>query len=422
MIRAALIAGVLVTAQDAAAQARRFDLAGRAAPGWEPVAADRRYTPEAGVGYEEGPRRTGRDFVTGAAPYLFSVTVPEGDYRVTVTLGDPRGPSATTVKAEARRLMLEDVRTTRGQVRRSFVVNVRTAQLAPPPANAPGGTAVRLNPREEGSPTWDEKLTLEFAGPLPKVAAIEVEPVTVPRVFLLGDSTVTDQRYEDGASWGQMLPRFLDDRVSVANHAESGETLKSFLAELRLDKVLSQMRPGDWALIQFGHNDSKVQWPQTYADAATTYRSYLRTYIDEVRRLGGRPILVTSPHRRTFGGDGRIANSHGGYPDAVRAVAREAGVPLLDLADASAAIYEALGPERAKLAFADGGRDGTHHNNYGAYILAQAVAEAIRGADPALAAHIRADAPRFDPTQPPAPEALRLPPSAARSGERPRGS
>jgi lysophospholipase L1-like esterase len=365
------------------------------------------YGPEARFGFEPG------------AANLFSVAVSEGDYRVTLTFAPG---SAATVKAEARRLMLQDVRAGRGPMRHSFVVNVRTAGLPPPPANAPGGTAVRLNSREQGSPTWDEKLTLEFLGDAPGVTAVEIEPVIVRRVFLLGDSTVTDQRYEDGASWGQMLPRFLDDRVAVANHAESGETLKSFLTELRLDKVLSQMRPGDWAFIQFGHNDQKAQWPQTYVEAATTYRSYLRAYIDEVRRRGGRPVLVTSPHRRTFGADNRITNSHGDYPEAVRAVARETGAPLIDLHAASAAIYQALGPERARLAFADGGRDATHHNNYGAYVLAQAVVEGIRQAEPALAAHIRPEVSRFDPARPLAPAAFTLPASAARSNEQPQGS
>ncbi len=430
-----LFAGMLLlTAGSAEARtaARRFDLgAGPAAAGWEAAPPDRLYTAGTGYGFEPGSAvvavQNGRDpltgdFVTSTGPFLFSVAVPEGDYRVTVVLGDARAASATTVKAEARRLMLEDVRTSRRTVRRSFVVNVRRPELPAPPTNAPGGLAVRLKPREQGSPTWDDKLTLEFAGGAPKVAAIEIEPVTVPRVFLMGDSTVTDQRYEDGASWGQMLPRFLDDQVSVANHAESGETLKSFITELRLDKVLSQLRPGDWAFIQFGHNDMKAQWPQTYAEAGTTYRSYLRTYIDEVRRRGGLPVLVTSPHRRTFGPDARIGDSHGDYPHAVRAVGREMGVPVVDLHPMSASFYEALGPERSRLAFSDGGRDGTHHNNYGAYVLAQSVVEGVRRLNLPLARHVLPEVKAFDPARPLPPETFTLPRSLADSPERPAGS
>jgi lysophospholipase L1-like esterase len=90
-----------------------------------------------------------------------------------------------------------------------------------------------------------------------------------------------------------VLPRFFDDGIAIANHAESGETLKSFVTALRLDKLLSTLRAGDWVMVQFGHNDQKTQWPQTFADAATTYRSWLRTYIAEIRRRGATPILVT---------------------------------------------------------------------------------------------------------------------------------
>lgn len=428
-----LLGSASAEAQTAApASTRRFDLgSGPVMAGWEQVRPDRLYSTESGFGFEpgravatvqRGPAPLTGDFVTAPGPFLFSMAAVEGDYRVTVTLGDPREPSSTTVKAEARRLMLEDVRTQRGYVRRSFVVNVRRPDLPPPPTNAPGGAAVRLNAREQGSPTWDEKLTLEFAGPAPKVAAIEIEPVSVTRVFLMGDSTVTDQRHEDGASWGQMLPRFLDDGVAVANHAESGETMKSFLTGLRLDKVLSQLRAGDWAFIQFGHNDSKANWPQTYAEAGSTYRSYLRTYIDEVRRRGGHPVLVTSPHRRTFGPDNRITNSHGAYPEAVRAVSRETGVPVADLHAMSAAFYEALGPERSRAAFSNAGRDPTHHNNYGAYVLAQGVVEGVRRANLPLARHILPDVKVFDPAKPIPPESFSLPKSGAASSERPAGS
>ena len=163
-----------------------------------------------------------------------------------------------------------------------------------------------------------------------------------------------------------MLPRFFGAGIAIANHAESGETLKSFVTELRLDKLLSTLKPGDWVMIQFGHNDQKIQWPQTYAEAATTYRSWLRTYIAEIRRRGATPILVTSPERRNFDAQGRIVPTLGEYPDAVRAVAREEGVALIDLNPMSVRFYEALGPEVSPRAFADEGRDKTHHNEYGA--------------------------------------------------------
>jgi lysophospholipase L1-like esterase len=342
-------------------------------------------------------------FEPGNGP-RFSVRLPEGNYRVSVRLGG-NAAGSTTLLAEQRRLMLEDVRTARGTtLERSFIVNVRTAALAPPPPNAPGGDSVRLKPRELGSLSWDDRLTLEFAGAAPQVESLRIEPVDVPTLYLAGDSTVTDQPQAPAASWGQMLPRFFAPDIAIANHAESGETLKSFVTELRLDKLLANLRAGDWVMIQFGHNDQKSQWPQTYAEAATTYRSWLRVYLAEVRRRGAIPILVSSPERRNFDVAGHIVNSHGDYPAAVRDVAREEGVALVDLNDMSRRFYEALGPQLAARAFADEGRDKTHHDEYGAYSLARMVVEGLRGCDPrllaGLAGHIAADAGHYDPARP----------------------
>lgn len=368
------------------------------------------YDPVAGHGWEPGPGR------------LFSVKVPEGDYRVTLDLGGDQA-SETTVKAEARRLMLERARVAAGDTAtRTIIVNVRRPDLAPPPPNAPGGSRVLLNPREEGSPSWDDKLTLEFRGSTAAVRRLRVEPVSVPTVFLAGDSTVTDQPFEPAAGWGQMLPCFFKPDISVANHAESGETLKSFLIERRLDKILSRIKPGDWLLIQFGHNDQKLQWPQSYAEAATTYRDYLRVYVGETRRRGATPVFVTSMHRHRFDAAGKVVDTHGDYPKAMRETARELDVPMIDLHAMSAALYEALGPKEAWKAFNDGGKDLTHHNNYGAYQLARCVVEGVRANVPALAAHLTPDLAPFDPTRPPSPDAFALPPSAAVSREAPRGN
>lgn len=373
---------------------------------------DRDHTYQAGgFGYEPGSTEKA---------LLFSVSLPEGNYRVTVRFGDRRQATLTTVKAESRRLMLRDVATRRGQfVERSFVVNVRDAQLISPPKNAPGGSAVRIDAMDARSFTWDDKLTLEFLGK-PGIASIKIEAADVPTMYLVGDSTVTDQYAEPAASWGQMLPAMLDDRVAVANHAKSGETLKSFLTGLRFEKALSTMKRGDWLLIQFGHNDQKKEWPQTYVDAATTYPAYLRAYIEEARRRGATPILVTSPERRNFDQAGHITGTLTDYAEAVRRVSREDHVPLIDLNAASKDIYEALGPDKAPLAFNDDGKDKTHHNNYGAWLLASAVAQGIRSAVPDLAPHVAI--PSFDPSHPPASGDIRIEPSIAHSSTRPAGN
>lgn len=349
----------------------------------------------------------------------FSVALAEGNYRVTLRIGAADRPAVTTVKAESRRLMLNQVATRAGEViERSFVVNIRNDRLPPPPANAHGGDRVLLNAREAGSPNWDDRLSLEFLGD-PAATVIDIAPVAVPTLYLTGDSTVTDQRAEPAASWGQMLPALLDDRVAVANHAESGETLKSFVTELRLAKLLSQISPGDYLFIQFGHNDQKANWPQTYADPEYAYPAYLRLYIAEARARGAIPVLVTSPERRNFEGN-RIVSTLAEHVAAAKRVAAAENVPLIDLNAASVALYEALGPDRAALAFNDGGADKTHHNNYGSWLLANAVAGEIRRAMPALAPHITAA--RFDPHHPPAPEAVTIAASAGSSAVRPAGN
>jgi lysophospholipase L1-like esterase len=351
-------------------------------------------------------------------PPTFSVNVPEGNHRVTIEFGDTRDASDTTVRAESRQLFVEHQTTRPGEfVARTFIVNVRTPTLPPPEKNAPGGTAVLLNDRERNLLRWDDQLTLEFTGPAPRVRsfAIEPAPANTPTVFLAGDSTVTDQPHEPAASWGQMLPRFFKPEVAIANHAESGETLKSFLSGLRLAKILSQIKAGDYLFIQFGHNDQKKQWPQTYADAGTTYRAYLRAYIAEARLRGATPVLVTSMQRRNFDPNGKIVDTLGDYPEAVRAVAQEENVALIDLERMSIAFYEALGPERAPLAFNNGGKDATHHNNYGAYALAKCVVQGIRDAKLPLAQFLVEDVSTFDPAQPASPESFSLPPSPERS-------
>lgn len=383
---------------------------------FEPAKLAGAYSSDRGHGYELG---TGPDDV----PWLFSIKAEEGNHAVTLEFAPESVGSTIIVKAESRRLLVER-RVPPGEKspRITFVINVRTPALNPPERNAPGGSHVLLNEREQGSFTWDEKLTLEVHAPRGAVARISVAPVEVPTIYLAGDSTVTDQRFEDGASWGQMLPRMFGPGVAIANHAESGETLKSFVTGLRLAKVLERLRPGDWLFIQFGHNDQKQQWPQTYAAAGSTYDAWLRVFIAEARLRGATPVLVTSPERRNFDPSGRIRASLGEYPAAVRRMAEDEKVALLDLECISIALYEALGPARAPGLFADRGRDATHHNNLGAYLLAQSVAQAIRDAQLPLAAHLAKDLPRFDPSRPPDPDHFNLPPSPQRGAERPRGN
>ena len=435
MSLAVLAAGALAASSPAqpAPAPYRFDFGpGAVAPGYTPVQADTRYTAERGYGFEpagvaiEGIDRGGEalrgDFITGRPLFKFSVAVPEGNYRVTVTLGDAAGESTTTVKSETGRLMAERVGTTAGRFEtRTFLVNVRTPRLSP-------GNEMKLDVRERNprtrepvTATWDDKLTLQFSGARPCVGAVEIAPVAdAITVFLVGDSTVTDQGSEPYGTWGQQLPRWFKPPVVIANHAEAGQTLKSFRFQRRWEKVMSLMRPGDYVFMQFGHNDLNrtghdAMWPRddaagdwvnTHSEANTDYKWLLAAYAVEVRRRGGIPVIV-SPMTKIDRRTGRINRAGlGDYPAAAGEAARLAGVAFIDLNRMSVEVMESLGEALASEAYVDG----LHSNTYGGYLFSRCVVEGIKQAKLALAAYLADDAGTFDPAHPaPLPKDFTLP-------------
>ncbi|MES3025753.1 MAG: rhamnogalacturonan acetylesterase [Pseudomonadota bacterium] len=325
----------------------------------------------------------------------FTVQAAPGDYAVTVTLGAGRGRVA--VLAEDRRLMLAPLAAdSAAPVRRSFVVNVRNAALKKVWTDPSAAPRVPIRGEEASGRAWDEQLTISLAGAAPALQAIEIVPVQARRILLGGDSTVAAQTAGDAASWGQMLSRFVDPAVAVANHARSGETLKSFMTNLRWDKLMSDTRPGDVVLLQFGHNDEKQEYARTYAAADGAYTGFLTAFVSDVRQRGAHPVLLTPVARRTFNAAGKIENSHAGYDDAVRALAAKLAVPLIDLTAMTTRMYETLGPEVSPSAFTNGGKDKTHHNVYGAYVIACFVARGL-AATPALGIKPALDKPVCEP-------------------------
>lgn len=351
--------------------------------------------------------------------------VPEGIHLVTIAFGADDVDSVTTVKAEARRLIALNVAVPRGRTEvRRFLVDVRRPEYA--------GGRVALKTRESGAPDWDERLSLEFIGPSARarVVAIEPAPAATVRIFLAGDSTVTNQTFEPYFGWGQALPLFIGDRAVVANHAESGRALRSFQAEHRLDKILAQLRPGDFVLIQFGHNDQKEKGEGV--GAFTTYAARLRTYVDAIQAKGGKPVLVTAVARRRFDPQGQVFESLGDFPEAVRRVAKERGLPLVDLNTAAKQVYQALGVERSKLALlhypantfpgqTEPLRDDTHFSAYGAYEMARCVVEGVRTGVPELAVFLVPSVKPFDPTHPDDPAQVVIPASSLVKGDKPEG-
>jgi lysophospholipase L1-like esterase len=258
---------------------------------------------------------------------------------------------------------------------------------------------------------WDEKLTLEFNGPSPSLSTLQIASVgDAVTVYLAGDSTVTDQPLEPWNSWGQMLPRFFKPGVAIANHAESGESLPSFLGERRLEKILSTIRTGDYLFVQFGHNDQKIKGAG--AGAFTTYKTNLIHLITETRKHGGLPVLITPMERKA----GVTSETLGDFPAAVRQTATEQNVPIIDLNAMSKVLYSALGTNLDK-AF----QDGTHHNNYGSYELAKCVVAGIRSNKLDLAKFLADDIPPFEPRHPDFPDTVHIPASPNTTTEKPEG-
>jgi lysophospholipase L1-like esterase len=245
---------------------------------------------------------------------------------------------------------------------------------------------------------WDEKLTIEFNGPRPCLCAMEiVKDDAVPTIFVAGDSTVGDPRRGPGGNWPTQICQFFKPEVAVCNSAEGGETTKSFVTGLRMDKVLSQMKAGDFFLVQFGHNDSKPQWPQTYTDPATSFKAYLRVFIAETRRRGATLVLVTPMERRANG------DTVGPWARAMREVAAQDGVPLIDQWAGSKTLWAAMGPN-----VNDAFNDQTHLSGYGGYLLARLMVAGIKQNVPELARYIAEDFTAMDPAHPePPPEYLR---------------
>lgn len=398
----------------------KFDFGnGRVAKGYTSVTPESKFANEKGYGFTNGSDVTAvdrggnaltGDYITSSKPFYFSVNLPDGNYDVKLILGDKKGTSATTVRAECRRLMLENIRTKKGEfVTQTFTVNVRDSLIRDEKGNIV--KAVRLKPREYAYLHWDNFLTIEFNDLLPKVCAVEITPnKTATTIFLAGNSTVVDQDREPWAAWGQMLPRFLvPGKVAVANYAESGEALNSFLSARRLEKILSLMKPGDYLFMEFGHNDQKQKGPGI--GAFTSYKKLLKQYIAEVKKKGGIPVLVTSMNRRNFDANGTIVNTLGDYPEAVRQTAKEENVAVIDLNAMSKILYEAWGPVNSTKAFVHYPantfpgqdkklEDNTHFNPYGAYELARCIVQSIRQQQLPLAEFIRPEVDSFDPAKP----------------------
>lgn len=311
--------------------------------------------------------------------FEYALPIVPGVYEVIMELGGPK-PSNTTIYTESRRLLLREFALPANEYAElSFLVDVRRPLLR-------SGDSIAVKERDRHLLNWDEYLNMEFVGS-PQVKSMSIkEAKEVRTLYLAGNSTVADQDTEPWASWGQMLPYFFGQDIVVANYAESGSSLHDFKQSNRLDAILERIQAEDILLIEFGHNDQKRKGKGIGPWAS--YTDYLIEYVEKARAKGAIPVVISPIQRRFFNGDGTVKNTHGDYPAAVRKVAADLDIPLIDLTELTRQMYEAWGVEGSKRAFmhypegfypgqATALTDNTHHNSFGAFEIAHCVVEEL---------------------------------------------
>lgn len=230
------------------------------------------------------------------------------------------------------------------------------------------------------------------------------------KVYLIGDSTVADYTLDEGymqkkypiTGWGQVFQQFLtkdslkklnklikSDSALVVDKAKGGRSTRTFFEEGRWKDVLSNLEKNDLVLIQFGHNDAAKDKPERYVDIPG-YKDFLRMYVKETRAKGALPILITPVTRNYPWKDGKLGSAHGEYPQAVKDVAKELNVPIIDLTLLSAEFFTTKGNEfvsknyfmnldSAKYeAYPKGQKDNTHFQPEGAKAIAQLVYQSLK--------------------------------------------
>ena len=237
----------------------------------------------------------------------------------------------------------------------------------------------------------------------------------VTTIFIIGDSTAAEKDLSKGSperGWGMALQCYFNEEfIRVDNHAVNGRSSKSFIDEGRWDKVLELMKPGDYVIIQFGHNDEKAQ-PNRHTDPGSTFDYNLAKFVRETREKGGIPVLMNCVVRRNFmvkapdnaddealrnttfkdgvkmvEGDS-LVDTHGLYAVAPRDVARRMHCHFVDANSITHDLEQGLGVEGSKKlhmwykpgehpAIPDGRQDNTHYNIYGAHEVASRLADAL---------------------------------------------
>lgn len=217
-------------------------------------------------------------------------------------------------------------------------------------------------------------------------------PEAAPTIHLIGDSTMANKcllNNNPERGWGQVLHEFFHPEVCIFNHARDGRSSKSFVWEGLWDAARAAMLPGDWLVIQFGHNDQKTDRPLLCTEPHGDYLRYLSRFVREADDAGAFPVFATSIHRRRFNHEGMLVDTLGEHPAAMRHLARQFDVPLLDLHEQTGVLLQSLGPAASKRLFLhfspgqhpgwpDGRCDDTHLSLVGARMVANLFAQSLR--------------------------------------------
>jgi lysophospholipase L1-like esterase len=299
-------------------------------------------------------------------PLSFKANVPAaGNYKVIVTITAEDKPLNNMMLFTGRRhLVLRNKNISAGETF-TFETIVNVCDFIP---------------RSKEVPFTDNSVCITILGDTPKISAITIEEIAVPTIYIAGDSTLTDQT---GAypyvpeccycGWAQFLPFFLNNKAAVSNHAHSGLTTETFRKEGHHSIIKKIINPGDYFLLQFGHNDQKL----SHLTSNGGYRDNVLAYIDEIREKGAIPVLVTPLCRNSWkGSDGTYNDLLEEYAKIIIEIGKEKNVPVIDLHKDSYDFITTIGLEDGKRYFYPG--DYTHTNDFGAYKMASYIAKGFQ--------------------------------------------
>jgi lysophospholipase L1-like esterase len=216
------------------------------------------------------------------------------------------------------------------------------------------------------------------------------QPVRGPTLFLAGDSTMADKPdlTNPERGWGQLLRELIQFPLRIDNRAVNGRSTKSFLDEGRWQALMQDLAPGDWVVVQFGHNDEKSYDPTRFTEPDVEFRANLKRFVRETRARGGQPVLATPIVRRKFDEHGSFLDSHGDYPRVVRAVAAEESVPLLEMEGVTRALVQDFGVQKSRSLYVE---DDSHLSELGARRFAALAAREMARVHLPLAPWVRSE-------------------------------